>query len=66
VTDLEKLKALLTEFGVGFETRRSVQTCGGIVVECREGATKVAGNPYFFTAFDFDAQGKFIEMGAYE
>jgi len=63
MTDLEKLKALLTEFGVGFgvicENQRRVVTCS-------ESADKVEGYPNFYTSFVFDVRGKFMHMGAYE
>ena len=63
MTDLDKLKALLTEFGVGFEVEA---TEDGTSVTCSDGRSKVSGYAGFFTSFDFDCAGKFKEMGAWE
>lgn len=68
MTDLEKLKALLTGFGVGFEVIAPEdewqRQC--IVVHCECGEEKVDGYPGFFTEFAFEMDGRFIEMGAWE
>ena len=63
VNDYDKLKELLTSFGVEFteETKDDVR-----IIECYEGHAKVTGHPYFFTDFNFDKDGKFIEMGVWE
>lgn len=61
MTDLEKLKALLTEFGVGFEEDKENH-----LVRCDEGAEKVLGYAGFMTIFRFTAEGLFIDMGAWE
>ena len=58
-TDNEKLKELLTEFGVGFEEI-------GIDIVCDSGVAKVKGYSGFSTWFNFNEKGDFIEMGAYE
>lgn len=59
MTDKEKLIALLTEFGVGMEVADTY-------VECESGSTKVGGYMCFYTLFEFDEQGAFITMGAWE
>ena len=58
-TDKEKLKDLLTEFGVEFEERHEDITC-------HEGDVKVDGYSCFYTTFTFDEKGAFVKMGAYE
>lgn len=66
VKDIDKLKALLTEFSVGFEIERgdTVTDITGII--CRQGAAKVGGYDHFLTSFDFDKDGNFLTMGAFE
>ena len=59
MTDREKLKALLTEFDVEFEEE-------GNDVVCREGKRNIDGYGQFVTVFKFDAEGKFLIMGAWE
>lgn len=59
MTDKEKLESLLAEFGVGFEQENNE-------IICREGRTMVAGYCMFFTLFDFNEDGSFKEMGAWE
>lgn len=59
-TDKEKLIELLTEFGVGFELEENNR------VVCTQGKDKVDGYHLFYTTFDFDKDGKFTEMGAWE
>ncbi len=62
MTDYEKLKALLTEFGVGFVDEPSFD---GRVV-CYEGDEKIEGFRGYYTEFHFSADGRFINMGAWE
>ncbi len=59
MTDKEKLEGLLTEFGIEFE-----KVNGEIL--CREGCAKITGYCMFFTLFDFNEDGSFKEMGAWE
>jgi hypothetical protein len=63
MTDLEKLKELLTSFGVGFTI---IETDDYTVLQCKEGANKISGYSYFFTNFHFGKFGQFVNMGAYE
>ncbi len=58
--DIDKLKSLLTEFGVGF-TEES-----GDIIKCYYGSNKVEGYNRFYTTFQFNNDGKFVEMGAWE
>jgi hypothetical protein len=58
-TDRERLVELLTDFGVGFEE-------GMWEITCSEGNAKIDGYPFYFTCFEFDMDGKFVEMGAWE
>ena len=65
MTDLEKLKNLLTNFGVGFsEFIPSHSTF--TYIKCETDAAKVNGYNFFYTEFKFSAKGEFIEMGAFE
>lgn len=70
MTDLEKLKELLTGFGVEFEELKGKQLYrkpkGYVYIRCHEGNEKVSGYCMFFTNFEFDDQGNFVEMGAWE
>jgi len=67
MSDLEDLKALLTRFGVGFtESKHREKKKDIYQVICEQGADKVGGYMCFVTVFEFDAEGKFIEMGAWE
>ena len=59
MTDREKLKALLTEFGVEIEEK-------GDDIFCREGGRRIKGHSYFYTVFKFKEDGSFESMGAYE
>jgi hypothetical protein len=65
MTDLDKLKTLLTEFGVGFEEDYDPQHIRTFI-QCKEGFDKVRGYSLFYTLFEFDIDGNFTEMGAYE
>jgi len=59
MTDREKLVALLTAFGVGFEEKKNA-------IVCREGCAKIDGYSQFVTLFEFDDAGAFVKMGAWE
>jgi hypothetical protein len=62
MTDKGKLEKLLTEFGVGWRspTPEAIK-CGGY-----NSYAKIDGYPRFYTLFEFDPEGKFISMGAWE
>ena len=64
MTDYEKLKALLTEFGVGF--KEVEHGSGARSIECHCEDSKITGYSCFYTSFEFNNEGKFIEMGAWE
>jgi len=60
MTDRERLIELLTSWGVGYYV---IGNC----VRCEQGThARVGGYLGFLTEFDFDSNGKFVEMGAYE
>lgn len=63
MNDLDKLKALLNDFGVEFYEYSHNHR---IHVDCNEGAEKIGGYASFFTRFEFDENCNFIKMGAYE
>ena len=70
MTDREKLIALFTELGIGFEYEeqtdwyKSTESRGSLV--CLEGRAKIDGYGMFFADFQFDENGKFIKMGVWE
>ena len=64
-TDYDKLKALLTEFGVQISEPGNGEM-EAKVIGCYQGDAKVDGRPGFFTEFAFDKDGKFLNMGAWE
>jgi len=62
MTDKEKLCDLLTEFGVGWREKPYYTIkCGGY-----NSYNKIGGYSSFYTLFEFDEDGKFIQMGAWE
>jgi hypothetical protein len=62
VTDKEKLLALLGEWGVPSRTEDD----NTVIVQVLDDSGKVGGYSGFFTAFDFDEDGTFVQMGAWE
>ena len=56
MTDKDKLKQLLTDFGIGFEEKPNV-----III--KEGMNKVSGYYGFLATFDFDETGKSLGVG---
>jgi len=56
MTDCEKLRALLTEFGVGFVEHHAPASS---VFVCRAGQAKVSGSFDCFTRFNFTYAGEF-------
>ena len=67
MTDIEKLRCLLREFGVGFNDLQFKFNEVASSVEClaREHA-KVEGYSGFAVNFNFDIDGKFIGVGIWE
>ena len=65
-TDIEKLTALLESFGIEF--RAEVNQKGHrIILEVDDVKdSNVVGYQGFYTEFNFDSNGKFIEIGIYE
>lgn len=61
MTDRDKLINLLSEFGVGFEAHETNK-----YILCMQGKEKIDGYLSFYTVFDFDEDGKFINMGAWK
>lgn len=59
MTDKDKLIILLKAFKIGFKDN-------GKIIRCEEGMDKVEGYSMFWTDFEFDESGKFIQMGAWE
>jgi hypothetical protein len=55
MTDIDKLANLLTEFGIGIIREDNL-------IMCEQGQTKVDGYSGFFAVFNFDDNGKFINM----
>jgi hypothetical protein len=72
MTDLEKLKALLTSWGVPFnrEGPSEADTTSFLIVgsesEYYHTHPKITGYPGFYTSYTFDNEGKFVKMGAWE
>lgn len=62
--DIDKLRKLLTDFGIGFTV--VIDKNGLEYIECMEGEEKIKGYSSFFTHFEFDENGKFVQMGAWE
>jgi hypothetical protein len=61
--DIEKLKALLNEFGVEYSTEA---VDDGVGIVCRSGADKVDGYCSFFVEFQFEEDGRFKKIGIWE
>ena len=59
MTDKQKLIELLFSFGVAYKS-------DGNDIVCHEGDEKVTGYGCFYTRFEFDENGKFIKLGAWE
>jgi len=55
MTDIDKLSNLLTEFGIGISRDDKL-------IMCEQGRTKVDGYSGFFAGFNFDDDGRFINM----
>ncbi len=73
MTDLEKLKNLLDEFGIVYEEAPSENIPpnfrsekGTDIIISSEDGPKNLGHFGFYTDFAFDKDGKFVEMGSWE
>ena len=68
MTDYEKLKNLLTEFGIEFIEESYNHWLLGEVngLTCRVGKNKIIGERRFQTDFKFKYNGSFIEMEVLE
>lgn len=67
MTDIDKFKNLFTEMGIGFFTEKQVKPNPTIeYIFCIYGKEKIQGNHWCSSYFEFDLEGKFISMGAYE
>jgi len=60
-SDKEKLTDLLTSFGVDWQEKPEGIKCGGF-----NEYDKITGYGGFYTLFEFDENGSFIAMGAWE
>ena len=67
MSDKDRLTALLRDFGVGFREEETESKGEKIIqVTCEQGASRVGGYGGFVTAFEFDRDGTFKSMGAWE
>lgn len=69
MTDVEKLIELLSSFGVEFSRDDMARADTGKisdVVTLYCGSEKVGGYCGFFTEFEFDENGTFVTVGAWE
>lgn len=64
MTDLEKLKALLTEFGAAFDEDQYAD--GSRFVTIRARTKKVDGYCGFHADFEFTSDGAFVKAGVWE
>lgn len=65
MTDLEKLKAVFTEIGVGFEERPG-PAADGIKLYCASNMPGNTGYSASVAEFEFTAEGKFNQLGLWE
>jgi len=63
MTDLEKLEALLNEFGVSYDTNKESSRT---TITCIQGHSKVDGYGGFYVEFEFNQDGSFEQMGLWE
>lgn len=69
MTDVEKLIELLSSFGVEFSRDNEAKSDAVVdsdVVTLYCGSEKVGGYCGFFTEFEFDENGTFVTVGAWE
>lgn len=67
MTDREKLLALLNEWGVPYlEEHSGCVLVGNYAPGMPVNPEKIDGYSGFYTSFDFDTEGQFLKMGAWE
>lgn len=64
-TDRDRLKQLFDDWGVEYDIQVGDKK-NTLTTSERSSCKKVGGYVAFYTDFDFDKDGKFLEMGAYE
>lgn len=66
-SDLRKLIDLLDGFRVGYRVlKKAYGSQRGYTVRCDQGMHKVEGSSGFGTFYQFDLEGHFVKMGAWE
>ena len=63
MTDYDKLKSILDEFGVGYKEEPDYDKQ---YIMCIEGESKIKGCGMFYTYFEFNSNDSFDHMGAGE
>lgn len=70
MTDIDRLKSLLDDWGVPHSTSNIGEVPAVLSVAVggmgAAGSEKVTGYVGFYTSFDFAADGSFVKMGAWE
>lgn len=67
-TDLDAWRAFLSRFEIEFTEETKGQYDSGATVRLRmeEGSKKVGGYMHFYSDVEFDAEGRFMSIGAWE
>lgn len=66
MTDKDRLKSMLEDFGIGFKDDDSQVYYPNSIIICKEGFDKVHAHSDFYAYFEFKPDGKFMHMGIYE
>lgn len=68
MTDYEKLKQLFTEFGIAFreDWDESGSDNPNTISLVADDSDKVCGYSYFYSTYEFDENGKFVQVGIWE
>ncbi len=64
-TDMARWKVFLAEFEIEFEEVQ-IEQPAGVLLRLREGMANVVGYFEFFTDVEFDGDGRFVKIGAWE